>query len=127
MSAIFCCVTAVFEVNNSMSMDASYDPGAFTECGPILDFIYEDAKRFRENRNRGGRGGYMIHLNDAHLLDCYDACQDGRCLASKANSATNYYNTVLRRKAVANSSIVVGTKWQLSCENYITNQYCIAS
>ena len=44
-----------------MSMDASYDclvdiiksdPGAFTECGPILDFIYEDAKRCRENRNR---------------------------------------------------------------------------
>ena len=44
-----------------MSMDASSDflvdiiksdPGAFTECGPILDFIYEDAKRCRENRNR---------------------------------------------------------------------------
>ena len=42
------------------------------------------------------------------MMDCYDACQDGRCLASKANSATNCYNTVLRRKAVANSSIVVG-------------------
>ena len=59
-------------------------------------------------REQAGRGGYMIHLNDAQLLDCYDACQDGRCLASKANSATNCYNTVLRRKAVANSSIVVG-------------------
>jgi hypothetical protein len=49
----------------------------------------------------------MIHLNDAQLLDCYDACQDVRCLASKANSATNCYNTVLRRRAVANCSIVV--------------------
>jgi len=47
-------------------------------------------------------------LNDAQLLDCYDACQDGRCMASKVNSANNCYNTVLRRKAVANSSIVVG-------------------
>ena len=61
MSAIYCGVTAVIEVNDLMSMDASYDclvdiiksdPGAFTECGPILDFIYEDAKRCRENRNR---------------------------------------------------------------------------
>jgi len=38
----------IIEVNNLMSMDASYDflvdtiksdPGAFTACGPILDFI----------------------------------------------------------------------------------------
>ena len=36
------------------------------------------------------------------------ACQDGRCMASKVNSANNCYNTVLRSKAVANSSIVVG-------------------
>jgi hypothetical protein len=35
------------------------------------------------------------------------ACQDGRCMASKVNSANNCYNTVLRSKAVANSSIVV--------------------
>ena len=61
MSAIYCGVSVVIEVNDLMSMDASYDclvdiiksdPGAFTECGPILDFIYEDAKRCRENRNR---------------------------------------------------------------------------
>ena len=48
-------LSAVIEVNDLMSMDASYDclvdiiksdPGAFTECGPVLDFIYEDAFKY---------------------------------------------------------------------------------
>ena len=70
--------------------------------------MLRDVVRIETGRHACGihhGGGYC---NDAQLLDCYDACEDGRCMASKANSATNCYNTVLRRKAVANSSIVVG-------------------
>ena len=73
MSAIYCGVTAVIEVNDLMSMDASYDclvdiiksdPGAFTECGPILDLFMKmqrDVVRIETGRHACGihhGGGY---------------------------------------------------------------------
>jgi len=60
------------------------DPGAFTECGSILDFIYEDAKRCRENRYRS--------------TSLWDSSWGKLLLNPQINDSTSWYARLFRRR-----------------------------
>ena len=55
------------------------------------------------------RGAYCLKPRDSSplILDCYDECQAGHCLASKANSTRQCMNPRTGRPAVANCRLSV--------------------
>jgi hypothetical protein len=63
----------------------------------------EEARR----RDAAGRGGYMIGLRTAGVLDCYTAARAGRCLASMANTANGLRAPAATRGPTNNARIAV--------------------
>lgn len=63
----------------------------------------------RNRRDAAGRGGYMIKISNNMHKDCYATSIRGDCKASKANSATNAFNSFTNQMATANARMVWST------------------
>jgi hypothetical protein len=84
-------------VNRSFRKNESID----VFCGEVISLQEADT------RIAAGRGGYMIALRSAAVLDCFATAAGGTCLASLANTANGLRHAVSRRAPRNNSRIRV--------------------
>jgi hypothetical protein len=80
---------------NGQTYTSTVGDGLFTSIGyhknDIIAYYNGSIITHEEyaTRNSEGRGGYAIRMNNRQVLDCYDQYEQGKCLASYANSVTN--------------------------------------
>lgn len=61
-----------------------------------------------QSRTSAGRGGYMIKISHATILDCYQQAQDGICKTSMANDPRHTQHVTSLHRGLANVKMLVG-------------------
>ena len=69
-----------------------------------FDGIYRTMEEFKIIRKKG-KGRYALYATKHTVVDCYDKCMNGKCMASKSNNSLNLFHSVTQTPAVANASL----------------------